>query len=147
MPTNKKPMLSILVDEEKRTQFAALCAKNSRPMAWAVNSFIDHCLEQNSLTLGTSKSIQEWGSMADTAGLAELREMIAELGQELKRMEASTFHIAIGEVDAVVEASHKPGESQPMGEEVCVTADDSQALRKQQFITEMSQKMKWKLRG
>jgi hypothetical protein len=116
-------------------------------MSWAVNSFIDYCLEQNSLTFGMSKSIHEWGSMADAEGLAELREMIAELGQELKRMEASTFHIAIGEVDAVVEASHQPWESQPIEEEVYVTVDDSQALKKQQFITEMAEKMGWKLRS
>jgi hypothetical protein len=142
MPTNRKPMLSVLVDEEKRSQFTQLCAKNARSMSWVINSFITHCVEQD-----TIDSWLEYPSvMADFEGLAELKEMIAELGQELKRIEASTVHIAIGEGDEIVETSHKTLESQPIVKEVCAAIDNSQALKKQQIITQMAQKMGWKLR-
>lgn len=94
MTTNKKPMLSVLVDEEKRTQFAQLCAKNGRPMAWAVNAFITRCLEQQSIdtVLASTPAVP-----ADAEGLAELREMVAELSQNLKRVETYTLHLALRE--------------------------------------------------
>jgi hypothetical protein len=104
MPTNKKPMLSVLVDEERRTQFAGLCARNGRPMAWAVNAFITRCLEQDSITFGAITAV-ELGSkyplvMANAEGLAELRDMIANLGQDLKRMKLvlSIFRLGKGTI-------------------------------------------------
>jgi hypothetical protein len=92
--TNKKPMLSVLVDEEKRTQFSQLCARNGHPMAWAINAFITRCLEQDSIetVLASTPTVA-----ADAEGLAELREMIAALGQDLKRVETYTLHSALRE--------------------------------------------------
>jgi hypothetical protein len=91
MPTNKKPVLSVLIDGEKRSQFAELCARNSRPMAWAVNAFITRCLEKDSIALDASGAIEidtvldsPLATTVDIEGLAELREMIAELSQNLK---------------------------------------------------------------
>jgi hypothetical protein len=49
MPSNNKPVLSILVDGEKRDQFSGLCRRNGRPMAYAINQFIDRCLESGSI--------------------------------------------------------------------------------------------------
>jgi hypothetical protein len=49
MPSNNKPVLSILVDGEKRDQFSGLCRRNGRPMAHAINQFIDRCLESGSI--------------------------------------------------------------------------------------------------
>jgi hypothetical protein len=45
MPSNNKPVLSILVDGDKRDQFSDLCRSYGRPMAYAINRFIDQCLE------------------------------------------------------------------------------------------------------
>jgi hypothetical protein len=94
MTTNKKPVLSVLVEEEKRTQFAQLCARNGRPMAWAVNAFITRCLEQDSIdtVLASTPAVP-----ADAEGLAELREMVAALSQDLKRVETYTLHSALRE--------------------------------------------------
>ncbi len=96
MPTNKKPVLSVLIDGEKRRQFAELCARNSRPMAWAVNAFITRCIEQDSITLGASGAIEIdtaldslFPTARDIEGIAELREMIGQLSQSLKVMEVS----------------------------------------------------------
>jgi hypothetical protein len=85
MPTNKKPVLSVLIDGEKRSQFAELCARNSRPMAWAVNAFITRCLEKDSIALGASGAIDIIASApaltVDAEGLAKLREIIIEEGR------------------------------------------------------------------
>jgi hypothetical protein len=97
MPTNKKPVLSVLIDGEKRSQFAELCARNSRPMAWAVNAFITRCLEKDSIALGASGAIDILASApaltVDAEGLAKLREIIIELRQDLKKAEAPPPHL------------------------------------------------------
>lgn len=80
MPTNKKPVLSVLVDGEKRDQFARLCQKNGRPMAWAINAFISQCLEQDSIDL---KPIS---SPSEVQKLTELQEMVAGLKQDLSQL-------------------------------------------------------------
>lgn len=99
MPTNKKPVLSILIDGEKRGQFAELCARHGRPMSWAVNAFITRCLEQDSIALGASGAIEidtvldsPLATTVDMEGLAELREMIAELNRNLKVVKVSPSH-------------------------------------------------------
>jgi antitoxin component of RelBE/YafQ-DinJ toxin-antitoxin module len=61
MPTNKKPMLTILVEGEKRSQFAQLCSERGSTMARAVNAFIDRCLSEGSIDLAptTSKELSQ----------------------------------------------------------------------------------------
>jgi hypothetical protein len=81
MPTNKKPVLSVLVDGAKRDQFSQLCSNHGRPMAWAINAFIDQCLEYGSidgviLPPTTTKS----------EGLAELREIVTDIRENLMRI-------------------------------------------------------------
>jgi hypothetical protein len=94
MPTNTKPVLSILIDREKRSQFSELCSKNGRPMAWAVNAFITRCLEEDSIALGTSGAIDVPALSVHAEGLAKLKEIIIELRQDLKRAEALSPHLA-----------------------------------------------------
>lgn len=147
MPTNKKPMLSVLVDEEKRSQFTQLCARNARSMSWVINSFITHCVEQDTIKLW----LEYPSVMSDSEGLAELRDLLLKLGQDMKRMESSTIHIAIGEKDETshkpLETLHKPIESQLAMEEAYETIEEDQALKKQQVITEIAKKMGWKIPG
>ena len=124
-------MLSVLVDKEKRNQFTQLCARNARSMSWAINSFITHCIEQDSIDLW----LEHPSVKADSDGLAELRDMMIELSQNLQRMEANILHIDIkgGGVD--------PKELKAL--------DDSQdiANKKQQIIAEMAERMGWKIRN
>jgi antitoxin component of RelBE/YafQ-DinJ toxin-antitoxin module len=54
MATNKTPSLQVLIEAETRSQFAMLCEKNGRTMAWAVRAFIDRCLESGAIELAPS---------------------------------------------------------------------------------------------
>lgn len=128
MPTNKKPMLSVLVDKEKRNHFTQLCARNARSMSWVINSFITHCIEQDSIELW----LEYPSVIADSEGLSELRDMMIELGRSLKQMEANTLYINIGESQVV--------------EPLPTAVENSQCLKKQQIIAEMAERMGWKLR-
>lgn len=78
MPTNKKPVLSVLVDGEKRDQFSRLCSSQGRPMAWAINSFIDQCLENDSINCRTAPP-----SAFDGKELAELKAAVMEIAENL----------------------------------------------------------------
>ena len=49
MVKNSKPILSVLIEEEKRTRFADLARRNSLSMGWLVNQAIDRMLEADSI--------------------------------------------------------------------------------------------------
>ncbi len=49
MGDNKKPILSVLVDEEKKRLFADLARANKQSMGWLLNQAIDKMLEYNSI--------------------------------------------------------------------------------------------------
>ncbi len=49
MGKNSKPILSVLVDEEKKEQFAELARRNKYSMGWLLNDCIDRMLEADSI--------------------------------------------------------------------------------------------------
>lgn len=51
MAVNNKPILSILIDDDKRSRFAALAKDNKKSMGWIVNQAIDRMLEANSIEM------------------------------------------------------------------------------------------------
>ena len=51
MTKNNKPILSILIDEDKRTKFSDLARRNSLAMGWLVNQAIDKMLEADSIDI------------------------------------------------------------------------------------------------
>ena len=51
MAVNNKPILSILIDDEKRSRFAALAKDNKKSMGWIVNQAIDRMLEADSIEM------------------------------------------------------------------------------------------------
>ena len=51
MVKNSKPILSVLIEEEKRTRFADLARRNSLSMGWLVNQAIDRMLEADSIDI------------------------------------------------------------------------------------------------
>jgi hypothetical protein len=46
---NNKPILSVLIDEDKRTKFADLARRHSLAMGWLVNQAIDKMIEADSI--------------------------------------------------------------------------------------------------
>jgi hypothetical protein len=49
MGKNSKPILSVLVEEEKKEQFAELARRNKYSMGWLLNDCIDRMLEADSI--------------------------------------------------------------------------------------------------
>ena len=53
---NSKPILSILIDEEKRSRFSELARQNNLSMGWLVNQAIDKMLESGSINIYISSA-------------------------------------------------------------------------------------------
>ncbi len=51
MVKNTKPILSVLIEEEKRTKFSDLARRNSLSMGWLVNQAIDRMIEADSIDI------------------------------------------------------------------------------------------------
>lgn len=51
MTKNNKPILSILIDDDKRVKFAALAKEHSLSMGYLVNQAIDRMLETGSINI------------------------------------------------------------------------------------------------
>ncbi len=104
MPSNNKPVLSILVDGNKRDRFSDLCRRNGRPMSYAINQFIGRCLESDSIDcspdyLGGGSNIAR---LPETLGYSE--HEFKESGQ--KRGEQD-FAPEIEDFDGVMDADEE----------------------------------------
>ena len=53
---NNKPILSILIDEDKRSRFSELARQNNLSMGWLVNQAIDKMLESGSINIYKSST-------------------------------------------------------------------------------------------
>ena len=53
---NSKPILSILIDEDKRSRFSELARQNNLSMGWLVNQAIDKMLESGSINIYISSA-------------------------------------------------------------------------------------------
>jgi hypothetical protein len=51
MGKNSKPILSVLVDEEKKERFADLARRNKYSMGWLLNDCIDRMLQADSVSI------------------------------------------------------------------------------------------------
>jgi hypothetical protein len=51
MGKNNKPILSVLVDEDKKDRFADLARRNKQSMGWVLNACIDRMLAADSIAL------------------------------------------------------------------------------------------------
>ena len=51
MAKNSKPILSVLIDEDKRTKFADLARRHSLSMGYLVNKAVDRMLELDSIDI------------------------------------------------------------------------------------------------
>jgi hypothetical protein len=51
MAKNSKPILSVLIEEDKRTKFADLARRHSLSMGWLVNQAIDRMIDSDSIDI------------------------------------------------------------------------------------------------
>jgi hypothetical protein len=79
MGENKKPILSVLVDEEKKTRFANLAREHNYSMGWLLNQAIDKMLEAGTIHIYRD-SIPPIDKAAPRADLINLDELKAEVG-------------------------------------------------------------------
>ncbi len=138
MPTNKKPVLSILVDGDKRDRFADLCSEHGRSMAWAVNAFIDYCIENESINL-----LDASPTATDPEWLTRLWAMVADIKHGIRRMELSMVQSAVGAANAPVSPTEylEPNETileiedclEPLIEE-----EQAQIEQKQRYMAEFT---------
>jgi hypothetical protein len=65
MTKNNKPILSILIDEDKRVKFADLAKRNNLSMSYLVNQAIDRMLETDSIDIHRDSIVASVGNYVD----------------------------------------------------------------------------------
>jgi hypothetical protein len=107
MGKNNKPILSVLVDEDKKEQFADLARRNKQSMGWVLNACIDRMLEADSIALCT-------GSIGDAVIApkpAKVGLSVADVEELIKTYidgNLQTSSIDISSVEEIVRASIEP---------------------------------------
>ncbi len=154
MTKNSRPILSVLIDEDKRTKFADLARRHSLSMGWLVNQAIDRMIEVDSIdiyrdsvmnvTPTAPRTIQEF-SMSDiekliTRSISDISTSSIDISdvEEIVRVSIENLHIpsvGIQDVQKIVnesiEIALEPIESEVEGlkklwnSDKVVTATDS----------------------
>jgi hypothetical protein len=79
MAKNSKPILSVLIEEEKRTKFADLARRHSLSMGYLVNKAIDRMLETDSIDIYGESTPTSAGNYVDSSVGGMNRTDIEEL--------------------------------------------------------------------
>lgn len=79
MTKNNKPILSILIDEDKRVKFADLAKRNNLSMSYLVNQAIDRMLETDSVDIHRDSIVTPVGNYVDSSVGGMNRTDIEEL--------------------------------------------------------------------
>ena len=80
MTKNNKPILSILIDEDKRVKFADLARRNNLSMSYLVNQAIDRMLESDSTDIHRDSIVTSVNSnYIDSSAVGMTRTDIEEL--------------------------------------------------------------------
>jgi hypothetical protein len=72
MAKNNKPILSVLVDEEKKERFSALAKEHNYSMGWLLNQAIDKMLEAGTIHIYRDSIASASTSIAPSADIEEL---------------------------------------------------------------------------
>ena len=105
---NSKPILSILIDEEKRSRFSDLARQNNLSMGWLVNQAIDKMLESGSINIYTSSA-----TLTEDIGITSVGQIEALAKEAIDKYSAEIFDVevmlmnSIGIVNIEVEALKK----------------------------------------
>jgi hypothetical protein len=79
MAKNSKPILSVLIEEDKRTKFADLARRNNLSMGYLVNKAIDRMLETDSIDIYGDSTHTSVGNYVDSSVGGMNRTDIEEL--------------------------------------------------------------------
>ena len=102
---NSKPILSILIDEDKRSRFSELARQNNLSMGWLVNQAIDKMLESGSINIYTS-SVR----VTEDVGITSVGQIEALAKEAIDKYSVKIFDVevmlmnSIGIVNTEVEA-------------------------------------------
>lgn len=105
---NSKPILSILIDEDKRSRFSELARQNNLSMGWLVNQAIDKMLESGSINIYISSATLT--DNVTTTSAAYIDELVKKA---VEKHSASILDIevmltnSIGNVHTEIEALEK----------------------------------------
>jgi hypothetical protein len=72
MAKNNKPILSVLVDEEKKERFSALAKENNYSMGWLLNQAIDKMLESGTIHIYRDSIAPTPSNIAPSTDIEEL---------------------------------------------------------------------------
>jgi hypothetical protein len=125
MGKNNKPILSVLVDEDKKERFADLARRNKQSMGWVLNACIDRMLAADSIDLcrgsigdaatapkpakaGLSvadveeliKAYADSYIAASSIGIDDVREMVRVSIEPVKTELLETVKVSIGNIPA-----------------------------------------------
>jgi hypothetical protein len=78
MAKNSKPILSVLIEEDKRTKFADLARRHSLSMGWLVNQAIDRMIDSDSIDIYRDSI----GSIPSTPITTSIDKSIESIGIE-----------------------------------------------------------------
>ena len=105
---NNKPILSVLIDEDKRSRFSELARQNNLSMGWLVNQAIDKMLESGSINIYISSATLT--DNVTTTSAAYIDELVKKA---VEKHSASILDIevmltnSIGNVHTEIEALEK----------------------------------------
>jgi hypothetical protein len=105
---NNKPILSILIDEDKRSRFSELARQNNLSMGWLVNQAIDKMLESGSINIYTSSA-----TLTEDVSITSVGQIEALAKEAIEKYSAEIFDVevmlmnSIGIVNTEVEALKK----------------------------------------
>jgi hypothetical protein len=111
MGKNNKPILSVLVDEDKKERFADLARRNKQSMGWVLNACIDRMLAADSIDLCR-------GSIGDVVVApkpAKVGLSVADVEELIKAYvdsNVTTSSIGINDVQEIVRASIEPAKTE-----------------------------------
>ena len=106
MSKNNKPILSVLVDKDKKEQFADLARRNKQSMGWVLNACIDRMLEADSIALCTGST----GDAVTTPKPAKVELSVADVEEIVRAYVDNNLNTSsVGtDVEKVVRASIEP---------------------------------------
>ena len=105
---NSKPILSILIDEDKRSRFSDLARQNNLSMGWLVNQAIDKMLESSSINIYISSATLTEDIATTSAGYIDelVKKAVEKHSASILDIEVMLTN-SIGNVNTEIEALAK----------------------------------------
>jgi hypothetical protein len=107
MGKNSKPILSVLVDEDKKEKFADLARRNKYSMGWLLNDCIDRMIEADSIDIYRDSA----GDMSITPSLGNAGLSANDIEEVIKAYVSThlnTSSIGIDDVEELIRTSIEP---------------------------------------